>query len=493
MRRFYSIAASKASITARNPYYSVFDLFKIGVGPSSSHTNAPMIAGKIFAQNLNSTGLAGRVSRLKVDLLGSLALTGSGHGTMRAVALGLAGNHPETVPISDDFLKEQSGTVQISLGDSKSVSFSLSHDIQLIRKFLPGKHPNFMRIYALDETGDLLSSQEFSSIGGGELAIEPFESKSAATKLPVLRTNEERNLNARLPFPFTTGNELLKLCLENQLTIPQLMLQNECALWNSDLNGISSRIITIIKSMFDSIQRGCLSTQSILPGGLYHARRAPEMFKNIQNCDEIEKLSIYALAVSEENAAGGRVVTSPTNGSAGVIPAVLFHHCASDGPGALDFMLTAAAIGAIFKNGASVSAAQVGCQGEIGVSSSMAAAGLTILRDASKNPKKVLNAAEIAMEHHLGMTCDPVMGLVQVPCIERNAMGAIKAITACKLALLGNGHHTVSLDACVQTMFQTGLHMDAKFKETSLGGLADHFQPQKEEEYVESKSSTASC
>lgn len=337
-----------------------------------------------------------------------------------------------------------------------------------------------MRFYALSKTGELISSQEFSSIGGGELAIEPFESNSSATKLPVLAVDPNdaipRNLNHQLPFPFSTGNELIKFCEESKLSIPQIMLQNECAIWTSDLNAISSRIFTIIKCMFDSIQRGVLSTQTILPGGLNHPRRAPEMFKNIHQCDEIEKVSIFALAVSEENAAGGRVVTSPTNGSAGVIPAVLFQNCATDAQGALDFILTSAAVGAIFKHGASVSAAQVGCQGEIGVSSAMAAAGLTLLKDPSKSPRKALNAAEIAMEHHLGMTCDPVMGLVQVPCIERNAMGAIKAITASKLALLGTGKHTVSLDACVQTMFQTGLHMDSKFKETSLGGLADHFK-----------------
>ncbi len=483
MRRF-SVAAKCASA----PYYSVFDLFKIGVGPSSSHTNAPMIAGNVFTQNLKSTQLAGRVHRLKVDLLGSLALTGAGHGTMRAVALGLAGNHPETVPVSDNFLSEQTGRMQIGLGEQNQVSFSLTEDIQLIKKFLPGKHPNFMRFCALDENGSLISSQEFSSIGGGELSIEPFESTVEDTKLPVITTtNTTRSNNTQLPFPFTSASGLLKLCLDNNLTIPQLMLRNECAIWNSDLNSISTRIVDILKCMFASIQRGCLSGQAILPGGLNHPRRAPEMFKNIQNCDEIEKVSIYALAVSEENAAGGRVVTSPTNGSAGVIPAVLFHSCATDGAAALDFVLTAAAIGAIFKHGASVSAAQVGCQGEIGVSSSMAAAGLTMLKDPNKNPRKVLNAAEIAMEHHLGMTCDPVMGLVQVPCIERNAMGAIKAITACKLALLGTGQHTVSLDACVQTMFQTGLLMDSKFKETSLGGLADHFKAPNQDEIISVK------
>lgn len=487
MLRSYSSQAA----TKKLPYYSVFDLFKIGVGPSSSHTNAPMIAGKIFIDNIKATGLAERVHRIKVDLFGSLAMTGAGHGTMRAIGQGLAGNQPETAPLSANFVLEQQGSIQVPLNSQKSVNFSMQNDIGLMKKFLPGKHPNFMRFYAVNEAGDLVSSQEFSSIGGGELQIDPFESNSSATQLPVPTSKDSpvRIMDPKLPFPFTSGQQLLDQCQRSGLSIPQIMLENEKALWNTGLDSISERIVTIIKCMFDSIQRGCLSTQELLPGALKLPRRAPKMFSEIAKYDEIEKLSVYALAVSEENAAGGRVVTSPTNGSAGVIPAVLFHHCISDPKGALDFILTAAAVGAIFKHGASVSAAQVGCQGEIGVSSSMAAAGLTLIKDSVRDPKKVLNAAEIAMEHHLGMTCDPVMGLVQVPCIERNAMGAIKAITASKLAMLGNGQHLVSLDACVQTMYQTGLHMDSKFKETSLGGLADHF---KESEDTKTTTS-ASC
>lgn len=484
--RSYSSQAKKL------PYYSVFDLFKIGVGPSSSHTNAPMIAGKIFTDNIKATGLAERVHRIKVDLFGSLAMTGAGHGTMRAIGQGLAGNQPETAPLSANFLLEQQGSIQVVLNPQKTIDFSMQNDIQLIKKFLPGKHPNFMRFYAINEAGDLVSNQEFSSIGGGELQIDPFESSSSATQLPVPASNNDspsRLMDAKLPFPFTSGQQLLDQCQKSGLSIPQIMLENEQALWNTGLQNISERIVTIIKCMFDSIQRGCLSTQELLPGALKLPRRAPKMFSQIATYDEIEKLSVYALAVSEENAAGGRVVTSPTNGSAGVIPAVLFHHCISDPKGALDFILTAAAVGAIFKHGASVSAAQVGCQGEIGVSSSMAAAGLTLIKDSARDPRKALNAAEIAMEHHLGMTCDPVMGLVQVPCIERNAMGAIKAITASKLAMLGNGQHVVSLDACVQTMYQTGLHMDSKFKETSLGGLADHFK----ETETGKTSTSASC
>lgn len=458
---------------------SIFELFREGVGPSSSHTVGPMRAANAFLSLLEEKKLLGKTASLRTELFGSLALTGKGHGTDKAILNALEGKEPETVD-PDTMVPRMQAIIQdrkIILAGKHTIPFILEqHLIFHFDELLP-KHTNGMRFTAFDTKGAPLLSEVFYSIGGGF----------------IIRENEPPAPTAQaavLPFPFETANELLSHCRKNKLSIEELMLENE-KVWHSE-EAIHERILHIASVMAACVEKGC-HTPGILPGGLNVKRRAPELLKRLtqaghadfasirEESDVMNWLNMYAMAVNEENAAGGRVVTAPTNGAAGIIPAVLeyvkhFHKpTQAENPEAqkrkiMTFMLTAGAIGILYKKGASISGAEVGCQGEVGVASSMAAAGLAAVLGGTL--EQILNAAEIAMEHHLGMTCDPVAGLVQIPCIERNAMGSLKAVNAARLALMGDGQHKVSLDQVIATMRQTGMDMKSIYKETSLGGLA---------------------
>ena len=449
---------------------SLFDLFSIGIGPSSSHTVGPMLAANEFLQLLEKHDCFAKTQRIKVELYGSLALTGKGHATDKAILNGLEGKLPDTVvpesmvPRSKEIISSQT----LCLAGKKNIPFHDNDDLLLLQKELLPKHTNGMRFTAFDAKGQTLLSQVYYSIGGGFIV-----------------TDEEFNHPAAdphaLPYPFETAQELLLLCNKNKLSIAELMMENERS-WR-DTDAIHTGILAIAKVMNDCIENGC-HHNGILPGGLLVKRRAPDLYKKIndnkgvpsiyERSDIMNRLNLYAMAVNEENAAGGRIVTAPTNGAAGIIPAVL-KYCqdAHEKPSNEDiytYFLTSAAIGILYKKGASISGAEVGCQGEVGVASSMAAAGLTAVLGGSI--EQIENAAEIAMEHHLGMTCDPVMGLVQIPCIERNAMGSVKAVNASRMALIGDGQHKISLDKVIKTMKQTGMDMQSIYKETSMGGLA---------------------
>ncbi len=450
---------------------SFFELFKIGIGPSSSHTVGPMWAARRYLDRLDDRGLKGAVTKVKVTLYGSLALTGIGHGTDKAVMLGLAGLKPDTLDPDDaedlySYIKDQ-GELQLDRG--QRVPFRDGEElIYLKRERLP-HHSNGMRFAAYGEDGAEIDTADYYSVGGGFV----MSAEDAAGEAPVLT-------NARTPYEFNSGDRLLELCDAENLSIAEIVLTNE-ETWRSKAE-IRAGILSIRDAMLDSIERGC-RIDGILPGGLKVRRRAKHLHNELLKRPEralrdplttLDWVNLYALAVNEENAAGGRVVTAPTNGAAGVIPAVLayyerFVHSAND-DGVVAFMATAAAIGALYKQNASISAAEMGCQGEVGVACSMAAAGLCAVLGGS--PRQVENAAEIAMEHNLGLTCDPIGGLVQIPCIERNTMGAVKAINAARLALKGDGTHFVSLDNVIETMRQTGVDMSEKYKETALGGLA---------------------
>ncbi|QDP72436.1 L-serine ammonia-lyase [Legionella israelensis] len=449
---------------------SVFDLFSIGIGPSSSHTVGPMYAANEFIQLLREKQLFNDVQRVKCELYGSLALTGKGHGTDKAIINGLESKTPETVdpetivPRMENIIKTQ----VLKLGDEREIPFHEKEDLLLLQKEVLPKHTNGMRFNAYDGNGQKLISQVYYSVGGGFITTEEEYDKP-------------REENASPPYPFSTAKELLRLCKENQLTIAELMFANEHT-WR-DTQAIQSGILDIAKTMEKCIENGCRH-EGILPGGLQVKRRAPELYKLLveqkgvksvfEQSDIMNRLNMYAMAVNEENAAGGRIVTAPTNGAAGIIPAVFKYfqegHDKLNQNDIFTYFLTAAAIGILYKKGASISGAEVGCQGEVGVASSMAAAGLTAVLGGSM--EQIENAAEIAMEHHLGMTCDPVNGLVQIPCIERNAMGAVKAVNASRMALIGDGQHQISLDKAIKTMKQTGMDMQTIYKETSLGGLA---------------------
>lgn len=449
---------------------SVFDLFSIGIGPSSSHTVGPMYAANEFIQLLREKQLFNDVQRVKCELYGSLALTGKGHGTDKAIINGLESKTPETVdpetivPRMENIIKTQ----VLKLGDEREIPFHEKEDLLLLQKEVLPKHTNGMRFNAYDGNGQKLISQVYYSVGGGFITTEEEYDKP-------------REENASPPYPFSTAKELLRLCKENQLTIAELMFANEHT-WR-DTQAIQSGILDIAKTMEKCIENGCRH-EGILPGGLQVKRRAPELYKLLveqkgvksvfEQSDIMNRLNMYAMAVNEENAAGGRIVTAPTNGAAGIIPAVFKYfqegHDKLNQNDIFTYFLTAAAIGILYKKGASISGAEVGCQGEVGVASSMAAAGLTAVLGGSV--EQIENAAEIAMEHHLGMTCDPVNGLVQIPCIERNAMGAVKAVNASRMALIGDGQHQISLDKAIKTMKQTGMDMQTIYKETSLGGLA---------------------
>ena len=447
---------------------SVFDMFRLGIGPSSSHTVGPMRAAGLFVKSLQQQGLLGNVARIEVRLYGSLGATGRGHGSDRAVIAGLSGEQPETTgPEAIDRLERMAvETGQLVLSGAQQIAFSPQRDLLFCSESLPF-HANGMRISALDAQQASLFERVYYSVGGGFVVDE---SATGANRIVEDST--------ALSHPFSTANELLRHCEANGLSISSLMLQNELS-WRSE-SEIRSGLLKLWSAMRQCVESGCRN-EGILPGGLKVRRRAPQLYRKLHAeraesdaFSSLEWVNLWAMAVNEENAAGGRVVTAPTNGAAGIIPAVLqyFHQfCAgADDDGTVRFLLTAGAVGILFKLNASISGAEVGCQGEVGAACSMAAAGLEEVLGGT--PQQVENAAEIGMEHNLGLTCDPIGGLVQVPCIERNAMGAVKAINAARLAMRGDGKHFVSLDKVIRTMRDTGRDMNARYKETSRGGLA---------------------
>ncbi|HVW57790.1 MAG TPA: L-serine ammonia-lyase [Rhizobiaceae bacterium] len=458
-------------------FLSVFDLFKIGIGPSSSHTMGPMVAAARFLDEIAGTDWprpAGAVvHRLSVSLHGSLAFTGVGHGTDRAVILGLTGETPLTVDPdrADETLAAVADAKRVSPPGHPSYRFDPAQDLVLDRKFpLPG-HANGMTFSAFDRDDQLLLRRIYYSIGGGFVV--------SAEELQRMKSKADR-VEKGIPYPFASARDMLAMAAESGLSIAEMKRANEEA--HMSREELDRGLDRIWQAMSDCVDRG-LSKDGVMPGGLKVRRRAKQLYHRMDEEWRQNKpnplmandwLSVYAMAVNEENAAGGRVVTAPTNGAAGVIPAVMRYwkqfHVDADARGTRDFLLTAAAIGGIIKHNASISGAEVGCQGEVGSASAMAAAGLCAVMGGT--PAQIENAAEIALEHHLGMTCDPVAGLVQVPCIERNALGAVKAVTAASLAIKGDGTHFVPLDAAVETMRQTGRDMDERYKETSLGGLA---------------------
>lgn len=448
---------------------SFFELFKIGIGPSSSHTTGPMKAAARFQETLAAHARLPAATRVEVTLFGSLAWTGKGHATEKAIVLGLMGCLPETIDPEDANRRfaDVKATRRLALAGRPAISFDVERDIVFdLERVLPG-HSNAMTFAAFDRAGQLLDQETWYSIGGGFVVREgdPADAQGASVELP---------------YQYRNAAELLSLCAANQMRIADLVLVNESALRPRD--DVLAGVDRIARVMFECIERGTRA-RGELPGALKVQRRANGLYERLRDRSQmnaraphenIELVNVYAIAVNEENAAGGRVVTAPTNGAAGVIPAVLKYyrdHClgASD-DGVRDFLLTATAIGSLCKMNASISGAEVGCQGEVGVACSMAAAGLTAALGGTNN--QVENAAEIGIEHHLGMTCDPIGGLVQIPCIERNAFGAVKAINAASLALRGDGSHRVSLDQVIETMRQTGADMQSKYKETSRGGLA---------------------
>ena len=446
---------------------SVFDIFKIGIGPSSSHTMGPMRAAREFALDLKNGGLLGKTRQVIIRLYGSLALTGLGHGTDRAILLGLEGALPETVD-PDSFeptVKRIRSTGRINLLGEHDTVFDEPMQLLFMRTERLPHHSNGMRFSAIGEGGAVLKEENFYSIGGGFITREGETEASAA-------------VHALPPYPFESGDQLLELSREHGLELFELVLANERT-WRTDAQ-IRAGLLRIWQVMQACVERGFRQT-GVLPGVLKVRRRAPKLYRVLTEgsgatnpLEVMDWVNAWALAVNEENAAGGRVVTAPTNGAAGIVPAVL-HFLRRFEPGANDdgvirFLLTAAAIGMLYKKNASISGAEMGCQGEVGVACSMAAAGLVAALHGTN--EQIENAAEIGMEHNLGLTCDPVAGLVQIPCIERNAMGSVKAINAARLAMRGDGTHKVSLDQVIATMRQTGADMSTIYKETSQGGLA---------------------
>jgi iron-sulfur-dependent L-serine dehydratase single chain form len=449
---------------------SVFDLFKAGIGPSSSHTVGPMKAARMFAEGLRDDGLLPRVRTVRVCLYGSLGLTGKGHGSDKAVLLGLEGEQPATVDVDAIPARLQAIAQRnaVRLLGQHEIGFTVAEHLEFNRKQKLGYHPNGMRFTARDEGGSLIRERAYYSVGGGFVADETGGGPSPPTAdAPVL------------PYPFTTAAGLLAHAASSGLPVSGIMLENEKALGRTAAQ-VEAGLGDLWQVMRACVQRGC-GTDGLLPGGLKVPRRAPRLFRQLtceRDSDDplraMDWVTLYALAVNEENAAGGRVVTAPTNGAAGIIPAVL-HYYDRFVPGASPrgvtrFLLTAAAIGALFKENASISGAEVGCQGEVGAACSMAAGALAEVLGGT--PEQVENAAEIGIEHNLGLTCDPIGGLVQVPCIERNAVAAITAINAARIALRGDGRHFVPLDKAINTMRITGRDMLDKYKETSRGGLA---------------------
>jgi L-serine dehydratase len=470
---------------------SLFDLYKIGVGPSSSHTMGPMTAAFTFVQDLDKAGLLLATHRILVELYGSLALTGQGHATDRAILLGLSGNKPAGInpEAIDSIVEEIRSSHRIQTGGpavgSHSVVFDESTDLLWHRDqmFPPGgslKHPNGVRFTAFDAPGAPLHTATFSSIGGGFILRD---NEQAATTTPTTAPVD-------VPYPFTSAAELLELAHMHSLSIAGIMEANELAMLSENSEPgtsnpalLRARILSIWEAMQSCVRRG-IAIEGILPGGLNVRRRAHRLAERLREGQQEQKpsdplapldwVTVYAMAVNEENAAGSRVVTAPTNGAAGVVPAVA-HYYKNFIPGAnedgiLSYFLTSAAIGILYKENASISGAEVGCQGEVGVACSMAAGGLAAALGGTAG--QIEHAAEIAMEHNLGMTCDPIGGLVQIPCIERNAMGAVKAVHATRIAMQEPEEHKVSLDQVIRTMYLTGLDMQSRYKETSLAGLA---------------------
>jgi L-serine dehydratase len=443
---------------------SIFDLFKIGLGPSSSHTMGPMRAGAMFARELTSSAEAHNLARVVVDLYGSLALTGIGHATDRAVLLGLEGHEPQS--IDPEFAERRVAEIRVAnalrVGGTLEIGFDEMADVRWRKSEMLSHHSNGMRFTALDAHEHPILVRTYYSVGGGFVEEEGVKANTQA--------------QAIYPHPFDSARQLLEIAERAGATIGEIVLANETAQRSaSDVNAYIDRIWEVMRAC---VERGLL-TEGILPGGLQVRRRAPRLHRrfvekpHVDGLEAMEYVNIAAMAVNEENAAGGRVVTAPTNGAAGVIPAVLHYYvryCSGDRDGIVRFLLTATAIGSLYKNNASISGAEVGCQGEVGVACSMAAGGL-VAALGGKNAE-MEHAAEIGMEHSLGMTCDPIGGLVQVPCIERNAVGAVRAIHAARMAMEDDGEHLVSLDKVIEVMYRTGMDMQRAYKETSLGGLA---------------------
>jgi len=453
---------------------SVFDLFKIGIGPSSSHTVGPMRAARLFGLRLQHDGLLDKVTRVQVILYGSLGATGKGHGSDKAVLLGLAGHEPDTVDVEAiPTLLDAIRAGDLNLVGQQRIGFDEAKDLVFKRRETLPFHANGMRCIAFDAEGNELANRVYYSVGGGFVVSDEVAADGSKQKVIAPDTTV-------LPYPFKSGDELLVLTQRHGISIAELMRRNECH-WRSEAE-IDAGLMKIWGVMQACVTRGC-KTEGILPGGFKVKRRAAQLHRDLTANPEaalrdplqvMDWVNLYALAVNEENAAGGRVVTAPTNGAAGIVPAVLhyytrFVHHATD-RGVVDFLLTAAAIGILYKENASISGAEVGCQGEVGVACSMAAGALCAVMGGT--PEQVENAAEIGMEHHLGLTCDPVGGLVQIPCIERNAIASVKAINAARMALRGDGTHFVSLDKVIKTMRDTGADMMTKYKETARGGLA---------------------
>jgi L-serine dehydratase len=442
-------------------------MFKIGIGPSSSHTMGPMVAAKRFVDTVFAQGKDKTLGGVRVDIYGSLALTGEGHGTCDAMLNGLEGNEPKTV--DPDRIKPRAAELRaganLNFGGKMSIPFIFRKDVVLHKDELLPKHTNGMLFTAMGKGGDTLLSLELYSIGGGFVVSADEFGKKTADKPDG-------------PYPFGDSAQLLELCHKNNMTIAQLVMANEKT-WRSEAE-VRAGLLEIAGIMRDCVEKGCERTEQFLPGGFEVRRRAPglcarmSMLKMAGRKDIRLWPMLYAIAVAEENASGGRIVTAPTNGAAGIVPAVARYYrdfvpYATD-EGLLRYFLTAGAIGILYKENASISGAEVGCQGEVGVACSMAAAGLVGALEGTN--EQIEHAAEIGMEHHLGMTCDPVAGLVQIPCIERNAFGAVKAVNACRLAMQEQDAHKISLDQVIRTMYQTGLDMQRRYKETSLGGLA---------------------
>lgn len=447
----------------------VLDLFKIGIGPSSSHTVGPMKAALRFVEDLTARHAIAKVARVVVRLYGSLALTGKGHNSDTAILLGLSGERPETIdPDSVAPLLERIRNSRcIALGGHHAIAFNEAEDLLFLMGETMPFHPNGMRFQAFDADGNELASADFYSVGGGFIVSGDADAETDAPAQPV-------------PHPFTSADELVALAQTRGLTIARVVRENDYAMHGKTV--VDDHVNSVLEAMRACIERGC-RTEGLLPGPFKVRRRASALFQKLQNArgrnaatphEAMDWLSVYAIAVNEENAAGGKVVTAPTNGAAGIVPAVLEYYRRfygdSDPDAPATYLFTATAVAILAKTNASISGAEVGCQGEVGVACSMAAAGLTAALGGTN--AQIENAAEIAMEHNLGLTCDPIGGLVQIPCIERNAMGAVKAIDASRLALLGDGQHTVSLDKVIATMKRTGEDMSEIYKETSLGGLA---------------------
>ena len=453
-------------------YYSLFEIFSVGIGPSSSHTVGPMRAAKRYADNLCRSAKLSKVERVQITLYGSLALTGDGHGTPNAVIYGLLGLEADKIDLSIDYIGKVKEEHQLKLGQEKDINFDFDRDIIWEKKIFLPQHSNGMRFQAFDKKGKLLLEEVYFSVGGGTVARED-EVANRCARQPY-----------NVPYTFNSCKELMDICKREKLSISELVLLNENKLRPS--REVKKGIFQLSNIMQAAIDRG-IARDGILPGGLKLRRRAPEMYRCLQErfaANDVDALMIidwvnlWAFAVAEENACGGKIVTAPTMGSAGVLPAVMRYFQRFAAPKSpyqaemanLVFMTTASAICSLYRSNASISGAEVGCQGEVGVACSMAAAGLTAACGGTL--AQIENAAEIGMEHNLGLTCDPIKGLVQIPCIERNAMAAVKAINASRLAMRNSGKHLVSLDSIIKTMYETGLNLSDKYKETSLAGLA---------------------